>query len=141
MGNAPSRKLVLDDGTDVGDSSDQGKAYAKAIERMHCILKGCDDEFMAVSDTANANGRASAEFKAAAQRLAACQQRRHDEFSTIESICGPAQGAFKLCVQDAAKGREHECLPVLHAFLDCSERALHDKSSSGRASDCCKTGR
>jgi hypothetical protein len=127
MGNAAAapRNIVLDDGTVVGAASESGEAFAKAVARMHCIFRDCDAELAAVSDAINTAGKKSEAFTAAAQRLQACQRRRHSQLDIIESSCGTSQEAYRLCVQERG-GREHMCLPVLHSFLDCAERALGD---------------
>lgn len=121
-------KLILSDGTDVGSTSSATSAFASAIQRMHRIFRDCDDEFRVVSDAINTHGKKSQEFVAAAKALKACQQRRVAQFNMIEAQCGPAQETYRTCVakQHASgrAGREHECLPVLHTFIDCAERAL-----------------
>ena len=70
-----SSNIVLDDGTAVGSTSDAGRAFAEAIQRMHCIFRDCDAEFRVLSEAANANGRGSEQFKEAARQLQACQRR------------------------------------------------------------------
>ena len=84
------------------------------------------DEFKALSDSANVHGRKSDEFKAAALKLQACQQRRTRQLGAIEARCGPAQEAYRLCIEKiTADGRSDvQCLPVLHTFLDCADSAL-----------------
>ena len=144
MGNAAStrtqfetpqskaKRLVLPDGTLVGEQSEESAAFATAIQRMHHMFRDCDKEFVALSEAINEHGRNSAAFSAAAQQLKACQQRRTDEFGCIEARCGPAQEAYRQCIQqlqESGKGHEEQqCLPVLHAFLDCSERALKERA-------------
>ena len=74
MGNSlPARtaKITLHDGTDVGEATEAGAAFAKAIARMHCIFKDCDDEFRQLSAAVNTHGKESEQFKAAAKRLRA----------------------------------------------------------------------
>jgi hypothetical protein len=130
MGNAGSTSgstITLSDGTFVGGASETGAAFAKAIQRMHCIFKGCDSEFCDLSDAVNTHGKQSEAFKLAAQRLQACQRRRERQLASIEGACGPAQDGYRLCVQHikaSGQGHEHDCLPVLHDFLDCAERTL-----------------
>jgi hypothetical protein len=137
MGNAGSTSsttITLSDGTFVGGASETGAAFAKAIQRMHCIFKGCDSEFCDLSDAVNTHGKQSEAFKLAAQRLQACQRRRERQLASIEGACGPAQDGYRLCVQHikaSGQGHEHDCLPVLHDFLDCAERTL---SSGGERS-------
>ena len=134
VGNAKNKKLVLSDGTDVGEANAAGEAFAQSVRRMHCIFPSCDDEFRDLSSAINLHGRQSEQVKAAALKLDACQKRRTRQFTTMESRCGPAQEAYRLCIQEQAKagnsGREHECLPVLNSFLDCAERALADDAKS-----------
>ena len=131
MGNAGSTSgstITLSDGTFVGGASETGAAFAKAIQRMHCIFKDCDSEFCDLSDAVNTHGKQSEAFKLAAQRLQACQRRRERQLASIEGACGPAQDGYRLCVQhikaSGQQGHEHDCLPVLHDFLDCAERTL-----------------
>lgn len=130
MGNAGSTSgstITLSDGTFVGGASETGAAFAKAIQRMHCIFKDCDSEFCDLSDAVNTHGKQSEAFKLAAQRLQACQRRRERQLASIEGACGPAQDGYRLCVQHikaSGQGHEHDCLPVLHDFLDCAERTL-----------------
>ena len=133
MGGAHGK---LADGTQVGVSA-EGRAFAQAISRMHCIFRDCDAEFRELSDAINQHGRKSEEFTAAANKLQQCQQRRTTDFTAIEARCGPAQEAYRLCVQrvhssvesDSA-GAEHACLPVLHIFLDCAQAALDAKANT-----------
>ena len=125
MGTAAS--TVLDDGTHVGDA-----AFAQAVSRMHRMFPACDDEFAQLSSAVNSHGRESTEFKLAAQLLSACQRRREVQFHTITTACGPAQEAFRVCTREAGAGNEHRCLPVLHAFLNCSESALKGQSDAPR---------
>ena len=112
MGNAASAK--------------PGEQFAEAVSRMHCIFRDCDDEFRALSSAANTHGKQSEQFKAAGALLASCQERRTREFAIMERACGPPQEEYKLCTQQSenASGREHQCLPLLHMYLDCAERAL-----------------
>ena len=126
MGSQPSTPLVLSDGTHVGSASEASRAFAQAISRMHCIFRGCDDEFVALSEAANTHGKQSEQFSKAAETLSECQQRRIRQFGQIEAACGPAQEAYKLCTQrpENSAGREHQCLPILHAYLDCAEKSL-----------------
>lgn len=130
MGNAGSTSgstITLSDGTFLGGASKTGAAFAKAIHRMHCIFKDCDSEFCDLSDAVNTHGKQSEAFKLAAQRLQACQRRRERQLASIEGACGPAQDGYRLCVQHikaSGQGHEHDCLPVLHDFLDCAERTL-----------------
>ena len=128
MGGAHGK---LADGTQVGVSA-EGRAFAQAISRMHCIFRGCDGEFAALSEAINAHGKQSAQCKDAAQALQVCQRRRTEQFQLIESTCGPAQETFRKCtaskLAEKGAGHEHECLPVLHTFLDCAERALQDRA-------------
>ena len=137
MGNAPG-SLTLEDGTHVGSTSAEGRAFAAAIHRMHCIFKGCDEEFAAVSEAVNTHGKQSEQCRAAAGVLKACQQRRTEHFTIIEAACGPAQETYRSCTariqMEKGPGFEHECLPVLHLFLDCAERALQASSAGGGAS-------
>ena len=112
----------------VAVSHSRPRALASGGCRLRSPTTGCDDEFCAVSDAINAHGRDSEPFKAAAERLKACQGRRARQMAAIEGRCGPAQEAFRRCVQDTNEkkgpGQEHECLPVLHSFLDCADIAL-----------------
>uniref|UniRef100_A0A7S0IP74 IMS import disulfide relay-system CHCH-CHCH-like Cx9C domain-containing protein n=1 Tax=Calcidiscus leptoporus TaxID=127549 RepID=A0A7S0IP74_9EUKA len=127
MGNATSQKVVLGDGTIVGDSAEGAQAFGQAISRMHRIFRDCDGEFRRVSDAVNSHGRKSEQFAAAAEQLHACQRRREKQMAFIETRCGPAQGAFRICIEgihENGAGDERQCLPVLHTFLDCAERAL-----------------
>ena len=121
MGAAASgtRQVTLEDGTIVAD-----EAFAKAVARMHCIFKSCDAEFSELSDAANTHGKQSEQYKAAAERLSFCQQRRTTQFHAIEAKCGPAQGGYGECVRERGADRAHECLPVLQSFLDCAEGAV-----------------
>ena len=127
MGTTTSKNIVLRDGTIVGSASDDGQALAKAIARMHSIFRDCDCEFAVLSDAANVYGRTSDQYKTAARSLDACQRRRTTQFHIIEACCGPAQGGYADCVREKGAGREHECLSVLHAYLDCADKALKDK--------------
>ena len=125
MGAGDSRdtsKIVLADGTDVGVASEDGKAFAEAIQRMHSILHDCDDELLGISDAANTHGQQSEQFASAFRRLEACQRRRANLLRCIEADCGPSQDDFRACCQE--KGEGPQCLPVLHKFLDCAERAV-----------------
>ena len=124
MGNSASQTITLQDGTQVGDASTEGQAFAKAISRMHCILKGCDAEFANLSEMANLHGSDSEQYAAAARKLAACQRRRAEGFHAIETHCGPAQGGYGDCIREKGAERSIECLPVLQSFLDCAERTL-----------------
>ena len=130
MGNAGSTSgstITLSDGTFVGGASETGAAFAKAIQRMHCIFRDCDSEFCDLSEAVNTHGKQSEAVKLAAQRLHACQRRRERQLASIESACGPAQDGYRLCVERmkaSGQGHEHDCLPVLHDFLDCAERTL-----------------
>ena len=111
--------------------SEEAKAFAKAIQRMHNIFRACDAEFRDLSEAANEHGRKSEQCKEAALRLQACQQRRTREFSLIEASCGPAQEAYRLCVEQTrgtTADAEYQCLPVLHTFIDCAERALQKQA-------------
>ena len=103
------------------------------VQRMHVILRDCDNEMALISDATNTHGRKSEPFKAAVKKLEACQRRRVTEFTTIEARCGPAQAAYKSCLAElgpGASGKEYTCLPVLHSFLDCAERALNPGQGS-----------
>ena len=130
MGNAGSsstRQIVLDDGTYIGKASDAGSEFAAAIRRMHHIFHSCDPEFHEVSQAVNLHGKTSDTFRAAAEQLQQCQRHREWQMSRIESTCGPPQDQYKLCVQrikESGRGHESQCLPALHAFIDCAERAL-----------------
>ena len=130
MGNNSSTPIVLDDGTHIGSASEANQAFAKAIHRMHCIFKGCDDEFQELSGALNDHGKQSEHYEAAGRRLQACQQRRTRQFTDIEAHCGPAQEAYRICTQreENRNGQEYRCLPVLHSYLDCAEQALHKQS-------------
>ena len=136
MGNAISTDTTaaskLSDGTKVGDTSEAGRAFAATVARMHSIFPSCDCEFRDLSDAVNTHGKKSSEFAAAAERLKACQKRRTQQFTEIESKCGPAQESYRLCVERIRKegnaGSEHLCLPVMQTFLDCAERALDGKA-------------
>ena len=135
MGNSTSTPIVLDDGTRIGSKSEASQAFAQAIHRMHCIFKDCDDEFRELSEAANDHGKQSERFKTAGLRLQTCQQRRIRQFSEIEARCGPAQEAYRLCTQreENKGGLEYQCLPVLHSYLDCAERALKDQTKDADA--------
>lgn len=140
MGNAasvslqpPSTAQKIRDGAEVDHVSPEGKAFAHAIKRMHHIFRDCDDEFRALSGAANEHGRKSEECKAAALRLQACQERRTREFTLIEKRCGPAQEAYRLCVEQTrgtSADAEFKCLPVLHSFIDCADRALQSQGQA-----------
>ena len=69
---------------------------------------------------------------AAAVLLQRCQERRTKEFNIMERCCGPAQEEYKVCTQRTENrgGREHQCLPVLHAYLDCAEKALSESHAA-----------
>ena len=127
MGNSASSEQTLPDGTIVGERSKEGEAFAKAIARMHCIFRDCDEEFASLSEAANTHGKQSEEYKAAGKQLEACQKRRIRQFHIIEAVCGPAQGGYGECVRDKGSARAVECLPLLQTFLDCAERALDEK--------------
>ena len=126
MGNTASQTIVLDDGTAMGNA---GTAFAKAFQRMHSILRDCDEEFRIMSDTANEYGRKSEQFTTAVANLDACQRRRANDLTSIERHCGPSQEAFRLCIQQNSNGRESLCLAILQEFLDCADDALKMKSS------------
>ena len=109
-----------------GSSKTPDAQFAEAIERMHNIFRDCDGEFRILSKAANTDGRDSDAFKAAAAYLQKCQRRRMEEFHLMETECGPAQESYKQCtMRPENAGASHRCLPVLHAYLDCAERALH----------------
>jgi hypothetical protein len=118
-----SRRIILEDGTDCGEASAGGEAFAAAIRRMHCLAPDCDDELRRASECANVHGQQSPEFAAAYARLGACQTRRGNQLAAIEARCGPSQDAFKTCLQEHGTTTAAECLPKLHAFLDCAEHA------------------
>ena len=91
---------------------------------MHKIFRACDDEFTALSTAANTHGKESEQFKAAACKLALCQERRTKEFNIMEACCGPPQEEYKRCTQRDKGTSAHDCLPFLHSYLDCAEKAL-----------------
>ena len=114
-------------GNAISDAS-AGRAYAEACARMHTLHPNCEEEFRDLSEAVNAHGRSSAVCTAAAAKLRACNLRRDARFDAMTARCGPAQEAFRVCAQRAKEAGHHEatCLPVLHSFLDCAERALAD---------------
>ena len=112
-----SKTITLDDGTECGQADDVGNTFANAIQRMHSLVPGCEEELRAYSET---GGTKSA--NAILERLEECQRRRGNQLTALEAACGPSQEAFKVCI--AATSKPEQCAGVLDSFLDCAARAL-----------------
>ena len=118
-------QCVLEDGTVVGQNDESGQAFARAIRRMHAVVPMCDQEMADIS-AAMQHGRASAEYKDAAQRFTRCQERRIAVTSAIETHCGGSQETFKDCVAERGEQQAQACLPLLNAFIACATRAVNE---------------
>ena len=116
-------QCVLEDGTLVGENDESGRSFAQAIRRMHAVVGVCDKELADVS-AAMQHGRASVEYKDAAQRFQKCQERRIAVTSAIETRCGSSQETFKDCVAERGEQQAHACLPLLEAFIACAMHAV-----------------
>ena len=127
MGNAGGR-IMLKDGTDVGEANDAGREFARAIARMHSMLANCDAELAGLSDAASEHGQASEAFQTALRRLDKCRHHRDAQTSVIESQCGGSQDSFKACVAAHSAEQAQHCLSHIHTFLDCAMQAL-DKNN------------